>query len=47
MVFSQLTKFLNKTNGQTRCLEVKNVTYFGTEGVETWLNSYFAQDTYN
>jgi hypothetical protein len=23
------TKNLNKTNGQTRCLKVKNVTYFG------------------
>jgi len=26
-------KFLNKTNGQTRCLKVKNVTLFRTEGV--------------
>jgi len=26
-------KNLNKTNGQTRCLKVKKVTYFGTDGV--------------
>ena len=27
------TKILNKTNSQTRCLKVKNIIYFRTEGV--------------
>jgi len=32
-LFYYLHKNLNKTNGQTRSLKVKNVTYFRMEGV--------------
>jgi hypothetical protein len=31
LLFTQI--FLNKTSGQTRSVKVKNVIYFGTEGV--------------
>jgi len=32
-LFYYLHKKMNKTNGQTRSVKVKIVTYFGTEGV--------------
>jgi ribonuclease HII len=34
------TKKLNKTDGQTRCLKVKNDTLFRTEGVASIISKY-------
>jgi flagellar biogenesis protein FliO len=43
-LFYNLRKKMNKTNGQTQYLKVKNITYFGTEEVQMKLQSQQDQE---